>query len=316
MEGDSPTLPIEGPIEISEVEMSHGSFGSVIEVKGRNIAAKINRLLKGNEMGKDVPQSLLVAEYLVNRGTGGTTDVVAGLSKWAKEKKRIQGVLERYLGSHTTKLLGMVITESPRAEIEKRLPSRMASRTKLERIPKAEIALVEFYEKVDTENELDNIGLKRLDELKENERFNEELADFANATLDLLVNERMTIDIADRAGIRGYDKSGDKVALKKLEPVLRFLEGSVTSASLFPRNVTYDNGRIVYFDNYPVGIVPESFSDRTNALISAVSRSDGDSVRQIVGKSGNEADTEREVIILRYLVLLKSMGADLERYVS
>ena len=303
---NTPIFPVENPPDIEKSNVSHGAYTSVFEL-GNNRVAKISRILRMEE-GKVKLQGTEGEKYLAEKTGDADLDrntVINKMRELAREKQEIYELLGTYIGTFLPKIDMYAVVNSPRRELEKRM-NRGNSDQEISNVPISEIALMEIWEKVDAKNALQNVGYRALSEMYDDPEFQQQSKHFADATLRLLEEKGVYIDISDRGGVRGYSIEGKRVNLRAYDELA---DGEQNGTLVYPRNTTLDSGKLKYFDTFPIHYLDSSVTQELLMQIKERLR-----VSDFEGLKNLESYCERPrefQLTTQYLYLLKRMGAEL-----
>jgi len=300
-------LPIKNSLEIiRNVGVSSGDYASVIEI-GNNRVAKVNRILRIDN-GAVKLQGLETDKYLAEKGKDPEqtrNNAVEKMMLLAKDKRETYELLGQYIGPFLPKIEMFAIVESPRKELEKVMSKNNVS-ADLSTIPGSEIALMEIWEKVNPRNAFNHFKYEKLDRMFHNTEFIQQSKQFAEASLRLLEEKRIFLDISDRGGVRGINKNGEKVNLISYAD----LENSEQDSTIvYPRNTVFDEGKLKFFDMFPVHSVDATVTDEMIKTIKKhLSTNDFTGLQELENTCENPKDFQ---LTTQYLYLLKKLGAEL-----
>jgi hypothetical protein len=289
----------ELPFNSKSGDVSSGHFSSVVEVKGDQVVKIVNftRLEDGNLEIPDLLQPFLVLK--TDDPEKDRAEVTIKLMDLAKERKAGYELVARYLKDQVPELKGQFIAESPR---------RSMAATNDDKLPIAEFTLMELWEKVDTRSGPSRMPFHTLIEQQNDPSYKKESELFANRALTLLKEEGIVLDICDISGIRGIDKDNRYIRFKNIDKVLELRSDNNTEQTFYPRNLTFENGKIKFFDFYPVSHIDDLGVSPTymRVLVNGLKNHDNEAVRARIG------DSITRLFVLQYLVLLEKMGGDLD----
>ena len=166
---------------------------------------------------------------------------------------------------------------------------------------------MEVWENVNPESGLERMDYGALKTRFEEDEFSKQMAEYSTSAAKLFLEEGIMLDMADDRGIHTLTSTGYK-AVRTLDETFSFLEEE-SDAIPYPRNMTYSNNRLMFYDVYPV----------TRVNRNRMSRSDQVRMLEAVHKKDVDIDALRTMVVdgeslntLRYVVLLSKLGADFE----
>lgn len=311
-----PALPVKDSKEISEgkIETRHSTFSSNVILDDENIL-KITRQVTVKPGKKGLDYGLHVAKPTLAEREEGRVGVLEKLRRLAKEKLETYELAGKYVGPYLPELRGFAVVESPRQFLEDsawgpRLEEDQYDKLMAE-VPKSEIALMEIWENVHPNQEISYRSWENLKGLYSDEEFRRDLADFADRAFRLFVEKEKELDLVGPKGILCVTPHGSQAILGGTpEELHKLLSSSDDEVIPLPRNMTHLNGKIKFYDLYPMlstYIVKES----ALTLAAAIRSNDLEFMKHI---AQIENDEERNTITygLRYLALLRKMGSSLE----
>ncbi len=318
-------------------EIFSGTFTSVVPIKlkdGKKVVLKINRLLKylptidrmkrAKELSepyilhKDkvvVPNIRIEKSYIARKTGDELKDVEQALlkmEKFSEYKKSIYDKLSKHLVKYLPKLYGFEIVDAPRRELEKLRNKSDLSEEDYANIPEHEIALMEIWEEVDSSSFSSN-KFAKLSEHFSDPVFIHSMPIFATNLLRVFRDDGLMVDICDGDGIRSRNNDDSKSNIMKVSDVVLLLASGRQSTIAYPRNVSYANGKILFYDIYPVDLVQDFSEDQEliDDLIMCLTKNDFGGIRKMFFDN-NISDDDPFNVILRYLAFLKYLGADFD----
>lgn len=313
-----------------------GTFGSVIPVSltdGRKIVLKINRLYKyltnvermkiakhNSEPYVLHKQSAVVpiirdeTKYVSPKSGNREKDInqaIKNIEKYRDYKKSIHHRLSKYINDYMPKLYGFEIVDSPRRELEKIRNKPELSEEDYLNFPLHEVALMEIWEFVDP-GSFSTLNFESLKSLYSDPIFVHKMPEFATGLLLIFRNEGLMVDICDADGIRAKKQDETKVGILQTVDVVKLLNDQRADIIAFPRNISFKNGRMVLYDIHPVDkvkdFVPES--KVISEIAQYLKTEDYGMLRKIEFENPDYGESLR--VVIRYLALLKYLGADFE----
>ncbi len=312
-----------------------GTFTSVIPIQikgGQRLVLKVNRLLKyltAHDRAKlaktknqpyalykdkiSVPNIREERNYLTRRSDDPREDIkiaVTNIEKFSIYKKGIYDRLFKYIGEYMPRLLGFEVVDSPRRELERLRHKTNLSPEDYENIPEHEISLMEIWEEVDASS-FSSLAFQKLSENFENPEYIHLMPMFATKLLEVFKNEGLMVDICDGDGIRAKRSTNNKVNIFSVNEVLDLLTIDHSTIIAYPRNVSFRGGRINFYDIYPADKVID-FIDNSSlleALVTDFKVSNYNDIKRLVFDNSLH-DHCSECVVIRYLALLKYLGAD------
>lgn len=315
--GKNPDLPFRNLEDIRNHDKHSGFFSTAVEIDDTKIL-KINRILHVElATGNTEPQSPEIASHTVEKTDNEAADrkkVIAELSELAKEKRESYELLRSYFGPTIPELKLFVIAESPRKQIEEGLyDDETLPPEVLAKIPESEIALLEIWENVHPETALGRRSFEDLSALVKNEEYQTEMTKFCHQAIQLLKEKRVLIDISfGGEGIPVITSEDTYRQVKTRDEVIELLNSPSPDELPYIRNTTYENGKLHFFDTYPVTFVDAHIPDQEiDEMIRGVDAGNFEGLKNIIDE--NPDLSERKLWVLSYLVLLKrSSNATLE----
>jgi hypothetical protein len=310
---ENPMIPVKNADEIArgEVDTHHGAYTTTIEVN-EDTVVKLNRIIRVDARGKEIRfEDRNARKYLVGSG-GSKEEVVEKMQELSKEKTEIYEKLGRYIGDYLPEIKFFAVVDSPRRQLEKmKLYARQPSEKVLDKIPRSETTLMEVWENVDPKEELSRKGFEGLRQLSKNRNFRKQLRGFAQGAYELLEKEGIILDICDMGGIQIFQQGHERrKRLKRFEGVKILAQNEVTEIIPYPRNTSYSNRKLKFFDIYPADEMPKPLYEETlTPLIDNLRSGNWKNIEKIIKE--NPSEEEGRLHVLRYLVLLEKIGARL-----
>jgi hypothetical protein len=307
----TPTLPVENSPNVERDPISFGSYSAVFDLENGKVA-KVSTFMKpaSNEETNIlwVPQDRTSEKYLAVKTGNPELDKQTVFQKTlelAKDKRTSYELLKEYLGDFVPHLDFVAIVDSPRQEIAKRKNTRLTNE-QIAAIPNSEVAVMEIWDKVEARYSLQNLGPLELAKLYKDPIFMEQSKLFASNALRLLDEKGIGLDICDRGGIRSFKPDGTRHDTYSLDDLVQLKNDGIL---IYPRNLTFADDKLSYYDTYPLHEVAHSMSPEViNRIKHYLSKDDYYGLALMEKRS---SDPQSMLQITRYLFLLREMGADI-----
>jgi len=307
----APNIPVENSPNPERDPISFGSYSAVFDLENGKVA-KVSTFMKPASKDESnklwIPQDNSSERYLAVKTGNPELDRQTAFQKifeLAKDKRASYELIKEYLGDFVPNLDFVSIVDSPRQEIEKRKYYKLTEE-QIAVIPNSEIAVMEIWDKVEARYTLQNREPEELSKLYNDPTFAEQSKLFASSALRLLDEKGIGLDICDRGGIRSYKPDGSRHDIFSLDDLAHLKKDGIV---IYPRNLTYAENKLSYYDTYPLHEVSPSMTPEViNRIKHYLSQDDYYGLALMEKRS---TDPQSFLQVTRYLYLLREMGADI-----